>query len=397
MSVPRGLVIGAGRMAGGYVAPLLAASGWRTVLVGRNREVLRGINTGGGLWLRTVGRGEDRWIGGVSAVLPGHGRLPRLAAEADFVATAVGPSSLDSVGRMLAPLMRHRLDTTGVPINVVTFENHRRAPEMLALGMVDENPSLAGEIGRRIGIGGAAVWRAIARRETTPEGVVFHANDEDECYVDAASLLPGLAPLDGSVPGLMPVLAFDDRMVEKLWIFNAGHAAAAYLGWQAGCGTLDEAMRRTGIRATVGSIIGEAQRAFEFYLDSRPGSIPLPERPAEAILAAYLDPALQDPVIRVAREPRRKLSHDDRLVGPAVAGLAAGLCPVAFVTAIAAALSYAESSDPQAPDLRREVDLLGPEEVLATVGTLDARDELVSMVGSRYRELRGEHIAGEAS
>ena len=393
MSAPRCLVVGGGRVAGGHIAPLLRAAGWETTLVCRNGEALRAINAGGGLWLRFAGEPEDLWVGGVSAVPPGGKELPKLAAGADLIATAVGPSSLAEVGRMLAPLLRRRLGEAGRPVNIVTFENSRRGAELLALGIIEAEPALAGEIGRRVGIGGAAVWRAISRREVTPEGVRFDANGEDECYVDAASLVPGLPPLDDSIPGLTLVRSFDDRMAEKLWLFSAGHAAAAYLGWHAGCEMLDEAMNRPHIRDAVAAVVEEAGRAFEFYLEFRPGSEPIPARSPEETLNIYADPALRDPVVRVGREPRRKLGHDDRLIGPAIAAMAAGIRPVALAEAAAAALGYWEPGDPQARDLQREVSLLGPEEVLATVSVLDTRDELTRLICDRFRD----RAAGEAA
>lgn len=394
MRSPRCLLVGSGRLAGGYIAPLLAEAGWKTTFVCRNREVLRAVNEAGGLWLRTVGEPEDRWVGGVSAIAPDDGRLPEVAATADLVATAVGPSSLVDAGRRLAPLLMHRMRTSGTPVNVVTFENSRQGPELLATGVIEAEPGLAGEIGRRVGLGGAAVWRAVSRREVTPEGVRFDANRESECYVGIASLVRNRPPLDGSVPGLTLVRSFDDRIREKLWVFNAGHAAAAYLGWHAGCETLDEAMGRPHIRSLVEDVVEEAGRAFEAYLDSRPGSEKIPARPAGRVVGLYTDPALRDPVVRVGREPRRKLGHDDRLVGPAVAAMAAGFRPVALAEAAAAALCYGEPTDPQAPDLQRELRLLGPEEVLVTLSTLDACDELTRLICARYRARTTGEAAG---
>nr|MDQ3317322.1 hypothetical protein [Actinomycetota bacterium] len=202
MSAPLCLLVGSGRLAGGYIAPLLAEAGWETVFVCRNREVMRAVNEAGGLWLRMVGEAEDRWVGGVSAVAQEDESLRQLAASAEMMATAVGPSSLPDAGRALAPLLAHRLRTSGKPVNVVAFENSRQGPEALALGMIGEEPDLAGEIGRKIGIGGAAAWRAVSKREITGGGVRFDANRESECYVGATSLVRGLPPLDGSVDGL---------------------------------------------------------------------------------------------------------------------------------------------------------------------------------------------------
>jgi mannitol-1-phosphate 5-dehydrogenase len=385
MSTPRCLLIGAGRMAGGFVAPLLRDAGWETTLVSRSMRVVEAINEGGGLWVRTaVDPPEDRWIGDVSAVSLWDPSLLHLAAGADLLATAIGPSALPSVGRTLAPLLRARLAASEAPINVITFENHRRAPEILANSLIREDASLARMICRRVGFGGAAVWRTISRRTITSKGVRFDADGADECYANALALIPGVSPLDGSVPGIELVRAFDDRMIEKLWIFNSGHAAAAYLGWQHGCLTVREAMERPAVHATVAEVVTEAQRAFETYLAMRPGSASIPPRSLNGILDDYMKSGLEDPIGRVAKEPRRKLAAEDRLIGPGVACSAAGFRPLALADAIAAALSYAEPTDRQATDLQSEIDLLGPEEVLAGLGNLDLQDELVRLVSDSY-------------
>src|SRR3712207_8041266 len=116
-------------------------------------------------------------------------------------------------------------------------------------------------------------------------------------------------------------------MIEKLWIFNAGHAAAAYLGWQCGCRTVREVMERPTVRAAVAGVVTEAQRAFEAYLSIRPGSVPIPARSLKRILDYYANPRLEDPIVRVAREPRRNLAADGRLIDPSIACSVAGFRP----------------------------------------------------------------------
>lgn len=386
MGAPRCLVLGAGRMAGGFVAPLLRTAGWEVILTSRDRAVREAINEGGGLWVRTGGDpSKDRWVGGVIAHAPGDPALRRLAEGVDLFATSVGPSALPAAGRLLAPLLRARLEASGAPVNVIAFENHRRAPEALATSLIETHPPFAAWIGRRLGIGGVAAWRAVSRRAVTDAGVRFDADDVDECHVGVSSLVPGAAPIDGSVPGIEPVRSFDDWMVEKLWVFNSGHTAAAYLGWHAGYTTLDAAMGDAGIRTTVAAVVREAQQALGAYLAAKPGSAPLLPRSIDRVLDRYADPGPGDPVVRVAREPRRKLAADDRFVGPGVACLAAGIRPEALSAASAAALAYDAATDPQAADLRRELEFLEPEEVLAAVGTLDPRDEFARRVGFHYR------------
>jgi len=121
-------------------------------------------------------------------------------------------------------------------------------------------------------------WQTISRRTITNQGVRFDVEGADECYADALALIPDAPPLGGSVPGIELVRSFDDRMIEKLWIFNSGHAAAAYMGWQCGCQTVRGAMGRPTVRAVVAGVVTEAQRAVEAYLSRRPGSVLLPPR-----------------------------------------------------------------------------------------------------------------------
>jgi nucleoside-diphosphate-sugar epimerase len=103
VSAPRCLLIGAGRVAGGFVAPLLRDAGWEVILVSRSRRVVEKINEGGGLWVRNeADLPKDRWVGEVSAVPLWDPNLPHLAARADLLATAVGASALPDAGPAVA-------------------------------------------------------------------------------------------------------------------------------------------------------------------------------------------------------------------------------------------------------------------------------------------------------
>src|SRR4029079_10934621 len=124
---------------------------------------------------------------------------------------------------------------------------------------------------------------------------------------DSTAMSGGVPPVDGSLPGPEPVEPFDAWMAEKLWVFNGGHAAAAYLGALGGCVTDDQAMARPGIRREVRQVLVEAASALASMRgDDRP-------RDLDAMLARYANPSLADRVSRVARDPRRKLAAGDRL------------------------------------------------------------------------------------
>ena len=382
MTAPRAVIVGAGRLAGGFVAPALRASGWTVTLVCRDPKIRAAIDDRGGFHLR-LGSRAQRWIDGVRAIGLEDPALRPAVTEADLVATSVGPTSLGDVGRLLAPFLYARALEGRPAVNVVTFENHRQAPELLAAGLFQACRPLAAQLGRSFALGGSAVWRTVSRRELGPDGVVFFGNDVAECYADAGSLIAGRPPFDGSVPAITAAVPFEPRIVEKLWVFNAGHAAAAYLGWHARAETVDQAMARPEIRERVRAVVIEARAAIASW-SAGPS---LPERGVDWMLERYADPELRDPVVRVAREPRRKLGANDRLIGPAVARLATGVFPDALARVAAAALAYGAPSDRQATDLQREIAHFGPEEVLGTVSTLDPSDELARRICAEYRDL----------
>jgi mannitol-1-phosphate 5-dehydrogenase len=391
-AAPRCVVVGTGRMAGGFIAPLLADAGWSMMLIGRDPEVVSALSARGELLVSTGDHARDRRVRGVSAASVEDARVHCEIQGADLLATAVGPTALVDVGRWLAPHLRERL-AAGRPVNVITFENHRRAPELLTSGLLEAESSLAAEVGVRLGIGGGTVWRAIASRRVELDGVAYDVDHEDECHVDEVALLDGLPPRDGSLPGIGLSTSFDDLMVEKLWLFNAGHAAAAFLGWAAGHETVAQAMADPEVRRSVVEAVDEARLALEVRRYMRHGNGTPPARTTGTIVARYADPALADPVTRVAREPRRKLAPDDRLIDPAVTCLAAGLRPVALASVAAAALAYAEPDDAQACDIQAEIEHFGPEEALAAVTGLYPRDELSELICARYREMRAWALA----
>jgi mannitol-1-phosphate 5-dehydrogenase len=357
--------------------------------------VVDAINAASGVHLSssTPDGVEHRWVDGLDALLEDdRARLAAAVSSSDLLVTSVGASQLRAVAADLAPLLDERM-RSGRPLNVIAFENHPNAAHELARALIGRCPQIAPFVGHTLSIAGAAVWRCVARREVRADAVSFFGDADGECHVDRSGLVDA-APLDGSLPGLRLSASFRARITEKLWLSNAPHAAAAYLGWQRGHQRIDAALADPIVAAGAAAVVDEAQEAFARWQASRPWADPIPARAPETLLARHADERLADPVVRVARDPRRKLAAADRLIAPALVLSTAGELPDALADVCAAALAYRHAGDPQALDIGAELSLLGPAETLAAIAGLDARDRFVQVVAQRHLDQRAEHRFG---
>nr|MBA2528494.1 hypothetical protein [Euzebyales bacterium] len=228
----------------------------------------------------------------------------------------------------------------------------------------------------------------------------WHDGEEAEFVGDGvAELAVDGSALHNPVPLLRGVRAtsqYRARLREKLYVFNAGHAVTAYLGWLRGHATVAEAIGDPFVRPIVVGGLLEARRALlSAYPTLARGTVD--ERtdvhaPVVTALRRYADAELADPVTRVARDPLRKLRAGDRLLGPVqLIRQVGGAVPAHFTLGIAAGLLYGRgpredaAGDTQARELRGMLSTEGVMAVLGTVCGLDADDPVAEAVAERYR------------
>jgi mannitol-1-phosphate 5-dehydrogenase len=154
------------------------------------------------------------------------------------------------------------------------------------------------------------------------------------------------------------------RLERKLFIHNGGHAVCGYVGYHRGHRYIHEAVADPVVaRHVLGALdeLGEVVRRKHGF-------------PAESIAVYKQDlvrrgsvPEMRDEILRVVRDPVRKLSPRERLVAPALLAVEYGLPRQWIVKGIIAALKYAHPGDPQSMVLADQLARLGLAEVLARV------------------------------
>ncbi len=133
----------------------------------------------------------------------------------------------------------------------------------------------------------------------------------------------------------------------KLYGHNATHALLGYLAHEKGCQYMSDA-------ADFPQLVAFAKEAFlkesgEALIKKYEGIDPLFtaagfKEYVDDLLRRMLNPNLRDLVERVIRDPERKLSWNDRLIGTMRLALEQGIQPFRIATAAAAATTYLNSA-----------------------------------------------------
>ena len=370
----RVVVVGTGKIGSGYLAPLFRAAGWDVVLAGRTPEVVDRIERTAAYTVRSTGPSAGSVeVRGVRGVLLGSPAFDRAVADSDLVCVCVGVGAVPSVAAPLAAALTSRSATR--PVDVWTVENDDVA-EVLDSG-------LRRAAGSRplppLRVAGAVAHVAVARGSwhdsAAPE---FVGDGAERLYVDGT----GLTTPFPSLPGVHATPVYRARLREKLYVFNAGHAICAYLGWLRGHATIADAVRDPFLRPMVAGSLLESRRAL---LQRHPQLGTDVHGPVAEALLRYADAELADPVVRVAREPLRKLAPADRLVGPLrMVHEQTGKEPPYFSLGVAGALLYRGDDGEQTRELRNRLQRDGVRAVLQQVCGLATTDPFSDAVAARY-------------
>ncbi|ALX67305.1 mannitol-1-phosphate 5-dehydrogenase [Microbacterium sp. XT11] len=365
---------GAGNIGRGFVGLLLHEGGYEVVFSDVADALVDAINAVGSYIVHEAGPGgRDREVTGFRAV---NSRLdPDAVAEeiatADVVTTAVGPAVLRFVAPAIVEGLRRRAGDAP-RLQVMACENAIGATDLLRTEVENAAGADAADLVARAVFANTAVDR-IVPAQPQGQGVDVTVEPYFEWAIEAG-------PFAGDLPAIPGAHFVDDLapyIERKLYTVNTGHAATAYFGARAGAGTIAEALADPEVARSVQAALEEtsAVLAAEHGLD--------PEDLAEyraTILHRFRNPLLADSVERVGRQPLRKLSRNERFIGPAAMAAERGLSTGALVAAVGAALEFTDPGDPQAVELQERLRTEDAVELTASVTGLDPEHPLFAAV-----------------
>lgn len=271
-------------------------------------------------------------------------RLVEEIASADIVTTAVGPHILKFVAPVIAKGIAARAGGSA-PLQVMACENAINATDILREFVAASWDEAGGDLADRAVFANTAVDRIVPNQEPG-QGLDVTVETFYEWVIDRTPF--------GNNPPVIPGAMFVDRLgpyiERKLFTVNTGHASAAYFGYQAGLEKISEAMADPSVAADVRAVLGETK---QLLVDKHGFDEAEQEAYVQKILGRFTNPHLPDTVIRVGRAPLRKLSRNERFIGPAAELAERGTTPSALLKAIASALRFDDPADAEAVELQK--------------------------------------------
>ena len=339
---------GAGNIGRGFVGLILHRAGYRVVFADVVDELIDALNHTPSYLVKEVGLDSDEQrVDGYRAINSASDEPAVVAqiASADVVTTAVGPTVLRFVAPVIAAGLRER-PAGAAPLAVMACENAINATDTLVEQIRSHVPE--GE------------WPAVAARATfanTAVDRIVPAQSADagldvtvETYFEWAIERP---PFGGRAPSIPDATWVDDLapyIERKLFTVNTGHATTAYHGFVRGIRKLSDALADDRVRAAVEGVLGETKQLLvakhDFTAEAQQAYV-------DKILQRFANPYLPDTVDRVGRQPLRKLSRSERLIGPAAELAERGVRPQHLLATVDAALSFDVPEDPESVELQR--------------------------------------------
>ncbi|KAJ6582032.1 mannitol dehydrogenase domain-containing protein [Mycena capillaripes] len=404
MSVkPRVIHFGAGNIGRGFIAPLLSKSGYHVVFTDVDKDLINTINEEKAygvhiLDTNTTADGEKEEVLEINHVKGVLSTTDDLIREIEhpklkLITTAVGLPILDKIAPTLAKGIKARRLSGGDTINIIACENAIGATAQLAekvrshLGEED-----AAWAEQHVGFANCSVDRIVPpfNPEDHDADSVLDVGVEEffEWIVEGPSLKGTKAgKLDVPVNGMTltdNLSAYNER---KLFTLNAGHAITAYLGHLKGLETVDASIEDADIAAVVrGALHDEAGAAL-----CRKHKFDETEHAAyiEKIIVRFQNAAVKDDVVRVGRQPLRKLGRGDRLIGPARMCTEYGIAVRHLATGIAAALWYDNEEDEQSVEMRKAIAEKGLEKYVVELTGFEEGSDIHKQILKSYTELEG--------
>ncbi len=375
------LIIGAGKIGRGFIAQLFYNSGYKLWFLDASKDVVELLNKEKRYRIDIAREGKDltEYIKVERAfTLDNKEKVAEVISDIDIIVTSVGAGNIEKVTRFIKDI----LIAAGNKkiLNWVICENaNNPAKKIKNILLENADPEFENFVNSKLGLIETQVLRTgmLADAEIiNKEPLALRMQDWWTLPLDKDAFI-GTIP---DVKGFVPKTNFSNELVRKLYTFNGTNGPIAYVGWANGYKILHESA------LAYPEFFREIQEESAFGLINEFGLDEKEQRDFMALaMKKYTDPTINDQIERNANDSRRKLSKEERLVGPALLCLKYGRKPYAYSKAIAAAYYYNGSNDEGTRKVQETVNQSGIETAIKKYSSIDESSGLYNLILESYK------------
>jgi len=375
------LIIGAGKIGRGFIGHLFYKSGYKLWFVDASEEVVELLNKEKKYRVDIAGEEIDltEYIEAEGAfTLKDGNKVAAVFSHVDMIASSVGAGNIEKVTRFVKDMLiatgRKKL------LNWIICENaNNPAKKIKDILLQHADPEFENFVQSHIGLVETQVLRTgmPANEEVIiKEPLALRMQDWWTLPLDKDAFI-GHIP---EVKGFIPKTNFSNELVRKLYSFNGTNGPIAYIGWANRYKILHESA------LAYPEFFNKIQEESAFGLINEFGFDEKEQGEFMALaMKKYTDPAINDQIERNAKDTKRKLSKDERLIGPALLCLKHGRMPYAYAKAIAAAYYYNGSMDEGTREVQETVNQCGIEKAIKKYSSIDESSALYELVLNSYQ------------
>lgn len=377
----RAIQFGAGNIGRGFIGGLLSKSGYHVVFADVNTAILDAINRDKKykILIKDVDCFEEE-ITNISAVSSLSEDILKEIETAEIITTAVGPLVLPRIAPTIAKgISSRRTKNINTELNIIACENAVCASDLLKEEVLKHLDKEDKEyVNQYVGFPNSSVDRIVPPcKNDNPLDVTVEKFYE---WNVEKSGFKGEIPTIEGMNLVRNLMAYVER---KLFTLNTGHAITAYLGYINGYKTVDESIADEKILDVVKNAMRESGQglAKKHNLDLEKHYIYI-----DKIINRFKNPHLNDDVMRVGREPLRKLSSKDRLIKPLFTAKSYDIDVDNLIIGVSAALHYDNKEDKQSIELQNYIKELGVKDALVKVSGIN-NDDVLDKVEEMYNSM----------
>lgn len=380
------VIFGAGKIARGFIAHLLSLSDIDFVFVEKADALADLINEREQYTINILGAPEKNYVVKNAKALKfsQEKEITEAIAEADVVFDAVGGKNLQEIVPFYIKGIEKKAEKGGY-LNFVTCENWKEPARILKEGVeAGIAPEAREYLDNYVGFTESVIMRSgieAPKELLKKDPLIVNVQNYWHLPVDAARV-------KGSLPDIKymeHLTGFAGFLERKFYTYNAANGTTSFVGALLGYKVLAEAAHDERILKILHGVYQETGKAL-----SMKHGISLEEQMAFAktSLNKLQDYTIVDSIERNARDPRRKLGKDDRLVGSARMVLSCGIRPENLCTAIACAIYYRNPEDSSAVALEKVVKEEGIDAVLEKICGIEPEGELGILIKEKIKKIK---------